>query len=146
MTASTTETPKKPAVKSDGAEKKAKKTVGIRKVHMTISHIDPWSALKISFLVSVAIGIMLIVASIVLWLVFDAMHVWAGIDDLLKTLNSEQLMKLGQFLQFGRLIPFSVVVAVIEVVLLTALGTLMAVIFNVIAVLVGGLHITVTDE
>ncbi|TBW21122.1 DUF3566 domain-containing protein [Arcanobacterium bovis] len=113
---------------------------------MTISHIDPWSALKISFLVSVAIGIMLIVASIVLWLVFDAMHVWAGIDDLLKTLNSEQLMKLGQFLQFGRLIPFSVVVAVIEVVLLTALGTLMAVIFNVIAVLVGGLHITVTDE
>ncbi|MDD7465311.1 MAG: DUF3566 domain-containing protein [Actinomycetaceae bacterium] len=130
---------KKPAAK-------AKRSMGIRRVKMTISRVDPWSALKVSFLVSVALGIMIVVASVVLWLLFDAMHVWSGIDDLLVTLNNEQLLKLGQFLQFGRIIPFSVVVAVVEVVLMTALGTVMALIFNVIAMLVGGVHITVTDE
>ena len=124
----------------------AKRSMGIRRVKMTISRVDPWSALKVSFLVSVALGIMIVVASVVLWLLFDAMHVWSGIDDLLVTLNNEQLLKLGQFLQFGRIIPFSVVVAVVEVVLMTALGTVMALIFNVIAMLVGGVHITVTDE
>ncbi|MCI5826526.1 MAG: DUF3566 domain-containing protein [Arcanobacterium sp.] len=130
---------KKPAVS-------AKRSMGIRRVKMTISRVDPWSALKVSFLVSVALGIMIVVASIVLWLLFDAMHVWSGVNDLLVTLNNEQLLKLGQFLQFGRIIPFSVVVAVVEIVLMTALGTVMALIFNVIAMLVGGVHITVTDE
>ncbi|MCI6574105.1 MAG: DUF3566 domain-containing protein [Arcanobacterium sp.] len=124
----------------------AKRSMGIRRVKMTISRVDPWSALKVSFLVSVALGIMIVVASVVLWLLFDAMHVWSGINDLLVTLNNEQLLKLGQFLQFGRIIPFSVVVAVVEIVLMTALGTVMALIFNVIAMLVGGVHITVTDE
>lgn len=124
----------------------AKRAVGIRRVKMTISRVDPWSALKISFLLSVAVGIMIVVASVVLWFLFDAMHVWSGIDDLLKTLNNEQMLKLGQFLEFGRVIPFSVVVAVVEIVLMTALGTVMALIFNVIAMLVGGMHITVTDE
>ncbi len=123
-----------------------KRPVGIRRVKMTISRVDPLSALKISFLVSVALGIMIVVASVVLWLLFDAMHVWSGINDLLVQLNNEQVLKLGQFLQFGRLIPFSVAVAVIEVILMTALGTVMALIFNVIAMLVGGMHITVTDE
>ena len=134
------------AKKSAESKASAKRAVGIRRVKMTISRVDPWSALKISFLLSVALGIMIVVAAIVLWLLFDAMHVWSGISDLLVTLNNEQLLKLGQFLEFGRMIPFSVVVAVAEIVLMTALGTVMALIFNVIAMLVGGVHITVTDE
>lgn len=123
-----------------------KVNVGIRRVRMTISRIDPWSALKLSFLLSVAIGIMIVVAAIILWFVLDAMHVWARIDELLQTLNSAPLLELGQYMEFGRLIPFAVVVGVIEIVLFTALGTVMALIYNAISVLVGGLHVTVTDE
>lgn len=68
------------------------------------------------------------------------------VDGLLKTLNSEALLQLGQFMEFGRVISFSVVVGVIEIVLMTAFGALMALIYNVVAMLVGGLHVTVTDE
>lgn len=128
------------------AQATPKVNVGIRRVRMTISRIDPWSALKLSFLLSVAIGIMLVVAAIVLWFVLDAMHVWARIDELLVTLNSAPLLELGQYMQFGRMIPFAVVVGVIEIVLFTALGTIIALIYNLIASLVGGLHVTVTDE
>ncbi|USR79425.1 DUF3566 domain-containing protein [Arcanobacterium pinnipediorum] len=120
--------------------------VGIRRVKMTISRVDPWSALKLSFLVSVAIGIMIVIATVVLWLVLDSMHVWSQIDGLLKTLNSEALLQLGQFMEFGRVVSFSVVVGVIEIVLMTAFGALMALIYNVVAMLVGGFHVTVTDE
>lgn len=124
----------------------AKRTVGIRRVRMTISRVDPWSALKLSFLLSVALGAMIVIASIVLWFVLDAMHVWSQVDELLVTLNSEPLLKLGQFMEFGRVVSFSVVVGVIEIVLFTALGTILALLYNVVAMLVGGLHITVTDE
>ncbi len=123
-----------------------KRTVGIRRVRMTISRVDPWSALKLSFLLSVALGAMIVIASIVLWFVLDAMHVWSQVDELLVTLNSEPLLKLGQFMEFGRVVSFSVVVGVIEIVLFTALGTILALLYNVVAMLVGGLHITVTDE
>lgn len=124
----------------------AKRMVGIRRVRMTISRVDPWSALKLSFLLSVALGAMIVIASIVLWFVLDAMHVWSQVDELLVTLNSEPLLKLGQFMEFGRVVSFSVVVGVIEIVLFTALGTILALLYNVVAMLVGGLHITVTDE
>ncbi|QJC21063.1 DUF3566 domain-containing protein [Arcanobacterium buesumense] len=123
-----------------------KHEVGIRRVKMTISRVDPWSALKLSFLVSVAIGVMIVIATAVLWFVLDSMHVWSQVDGLLKTLNSEALLQLGQFMEFGRVISFSVVVGVIEIVLMTAFGALMALIYNVVAMLVGGLHVTVTDE
>ncbi len=118
----------------------------IRAVDMTVSRIDPLSAVKISFLLSVAVGIMIIISSIVLWLVLDSMHVWQGIAELFTVLNSEQLSRLGQFFEFGRLVPFSIVVAVVETVLLTVLGGVMALVFNVITGLVGGLRVTVTDE
>lgn len=125
---------------------RSRQSVGIRSVHMTVSRINPWSALKISFLVSVAIGIMMVIAAIVLWLVLDGMHVWSSIDDLLKTLNSAELLKVGQFLEFGRMIPFAVVVSVLEVILMTIFGGITAVVFNLVAMLVGGFKITVTDE
>ncbi|WP_255315575.1 DUF3566 domain-containing protein [Trueperella pecoris] len=122
------------------------KDVGIRRVRMTISRVDPLSALKLSFLVSVGVGIMIVVAAIILWFTLDAMYVWARIEELLVTLNSAPLLELGQFMQFGRVVSFAVVVGVIEVVLMTAFGTILALLYNVVAMLVGGLYITVTDE
>ncbi len=145
MTTTTDETTPQPTMVQDVVPHE-KQEVGIRRVKMTISRVDPWSALKLSFLVSVAIGIMLVIATAVLWFVLDSMHVWSQIDGLLKTLNSEALLQLGQFMEFGRVMSFSVVVGVIEIVLMTAFGALMALVYNVVAMLVGGLHVTVTDE
>ncbi|XCB29139.1 DUF3566 domain-containing protein [Arcanobacterium hippocoleae] len=95
---------------------------------------------------SVAIGIMLVVAASVLWFVFDAMHVWASINDFIGTLKNSAMMQLAQFLEFGRMIPFVVVVAVLQIIMFTLLGGIFALVFNVISVLVGGFKITVTDE
>ncbi|WP_241153020.1 DUF3566 domain-containing protein [Neoactinobaculum massilliense] len=123
-----------------------KRAVGIRRVRMTISKIDPLSALKLGFLLSVAFGLMFIIATILVWLVLDGMHVFSSINDLLETLNNAQLLQAGQYLQFGRWVSFSVIVAIVDVVLLTALTALGALIYNLFASLVGGVHITVTDE
>ncbi|AZQ78232.1 DUF3566 domain-containing protein [Flaviflexus ciconiae] len=113
---------------------------------MTISRIDPWSALKISFLLAVGMGVMIVISSVVLWNVLDSMNVFASIRDLLETLGSEPLLELMQYLEFGRVVSFSIIVAVIDVVLFTLLGGIIALLYNLISMLVGGVHITITDE
>lgn len=128
------------------AKKPTTVNVGIRRVKMTVTKVDPWSALKLSFLLSVALGIMIVVATTVLWLVLDSMHVWSQVTDLIVTLGEPRLIELAQYMQFGRFIPFAVVVAVIEIVLFTALGAVMALIYNLVASLVGGVTLTVSDE
>lgn len=131
---------------NETSETAKKQVVGVRSVKMTVSRIDPLSTLKICFLVSVAIGIMFVVAAIVLWFVFDAMYVWSSIDDFVKTLDNATMAQLVQFLEFGRMIPFVIVVAVLQIIMFTLLGGIFALVFNVVAMLVGGFKMTVTDE
>lgn len=128
------------------AEAAARRSVGIRRVKMTIQKVEPLSVLKIGFLLSVAMGIMIVIAMLLLWLVLDTMHVFSNLSDLFETLNSEQLLQLAAYLGFGRWMSFAVIIAIIDVVLMTALFAVGALVYNFIAALVGGLHITVTDE
>ncbi|MDY5128448.1 DUF3566 domain-containing protein [Actinotignum urinale] len=124
----------------------ARQTVGIRRIHMTISKVDTMSAMKIGFLISVALGIMIIVAMMLIWFILDGMHVFANLNELFENLSSVQLLQFAEYLKFGRWMSFSVLVGIIHVVLLTALSAICAVVYNLIASLVGGLKITVTDE
>lgn len=128
------------------AEAAARRSVGIRRVKMTIQKIEPLSILKIGFLLSVAMGIMIVIAMMILWFVLDAMHVFAQINDLFETLNSEQLLQIAAYLGFGRWMSFAVIIAIIDIVLFTALSAVGALVYNLVAALVGGVHITVTDE
>ncbi|WP_255306672.1 DUF3566 domain-containing protein [Actinobaculum suis] len=121
-------------------------TVGIRRIRMTISKIEPLSAMKLGFLLSFAFGIVLIIAMALVWLVLDGMHVWSSLNDFLLTLNSKELLQFAQYLEFGRWMSFAVIIAIIDIALLTALSAIGALIYNLCAALVGGLRLTVTDE
>lgn len=123
-----------------------KQAVGIRQIKMTISKVDPLAALKLGFLISVVIGFMIVIAMAIVWFVLDGIHVFAEMQGLLETLNSAQLLEMMQYLEFGRWMSFAVIVAILDIVLMTALSAVAAVVYNIISALVGGLRITVTDE
>ena len=76
---------------SGGKSKKSKKTIaGPRRVRLALTRVDPWSVMKASFLLSFAAGIMLIVATAVVWFMLDAMHVFSTIEELVKTVAGER--------------------------------------------------------
>ncbi|WP_435298916.1 DUF3566 domain-containing protein [Timonella sp. A28] len=123
--------------------------VGPRRVRLTISRIDPWSAMKMSFLLSIAVGIMMVVASIVFWNVLDGMHVFTEIDQMMKDIigdGGETEVNILQYVELSRVVSLATIIAVIDIVLLTALGTIGAFLYNVVAALVGGIHLTMTDD
>ncbi len=119
-----------------------------RRVKLTVSRVDPWSAMKMSFLISVALGIAGVVMVAVLWMILSGMGVFAEVNRLVGTVlqDSENPFNLMDFLGFGRVLSLSIVIGVIDVILLTALSTLGAFLYNICSSLVGGLQLTLTDD
>ncbi|WP_136517643.1 DUF3566 domain-containing protein [Cellulomonas telluris] len=120
---------------------------GPRRVRLSVSRVDPWSVMKLAFLLSVAIGIMLVVAAAVLWFTLDGLEVFAQIDALVRTVvGDDSPIQVADYLSFQKTISAATLVAVIDVFLLTALATIGAFLYNLVAALVGGVHVTMTDE
>jgi hypothetical protein len=116
-------------------------------VRLAVSRVDPWSAMKLGFLLAVAIGIMTVVAAAVVWYVLDSMQVFFKLEELVaQVLGEENNVDILQFVEFGRVISLATLLGVINVVIITALSTIMAFLYNIVAALVGGVHLTLTDD
>ena len=118
----------------------------VRRVKLTLSRVNPLSAMKIGFLVAVALSIVMLVASIVLWLVLDILHVFSSMQGFLQALSATALVNLVDALTFSRAIALVAIFGVLQIIILTVLSWLAAVIYNLIARMVGGLHVVMTDE
>jgi len=116
-------------------------------VRLAVSRIDPWSAMKLGFLLAVAIGIMTVVATAVVWYVLDGMQVFFKIEELFtQIVGTETDVDIRQYVAFGRVISIATLLGVVNVVIITALSTIMAFLYNIVAALVGGVHLTLTDD
>ena len=135
---------------SPAAGSAPKKTIaGPRRVRLALTRIDPWSVMKVSFLLSVAAGIMLVVAAAFVWFMLDAMHVFSTIQELVGTVmdsESNAYSALLEYMKFTRAISMATVIAVVNIILTTALATIGSLLYNVTAALVGGVHLTLADD
>ncbi|MER5742866.1 DUF3566 domain-containing protein [Streptomyces sp. NPDC059913] len=127
----------------------ARTTPRTRKARLRVAKADPWSVMKVSFLLSIALGICTVVASAVLWMVMDAMGVFEAVGGTISeaTGSSDGAgFDLQAFLSLPKVLIFTSVIAVIDVVLATALATLGAFIYNLSAGFVGGVELTLAED
>jgi hypothetical protein len=120
-----------------------------KRVKLNLSYIAPLSVAKISFLISVAMGIAMVVAIYILWEVLNNNEVFTQIDEMIKAVVGESRPKelnILQYVEAGRIMSGAAIIAVINVVVLTLLSTLLAVIYNIIAALVGGVRVTLKER
>lgn len=117
-----------------------------RRVDLTIARIDPWSVLKIGFLLAVALGIATVVGTVILWFVLDGMNVFGSIEDFLKELGAETFISLLEYIRLPKVASYATIFGVANVVLFTAITTLVALLYNLVATLVGGIRVSLMDE
>ncbi|WP_217545944.1 DUF3566 domain-containing protein [Streptomyces sp. GbtcB6] len=120
-----------------------------RKARLRVAKADPWSVMKVSFLLSIALGICSIVAAAVLWMVLDAMGVFSTVGGTISEAtgsNESNGFDLQSFLSLPHVLTFTAIIAVIDVVLATALATLGAFIYNLSAGFVGGIELTLAED
>jgi hypothetical protein len=104
--------------------------------------------MKIAFLLSLALFVVGVVAVFVLWTVLDAMGVFTAIGGTIEDVTgagSTIDFDIVEFLALRRVLGFTLMVSAVNVVLLTALATLYAFLYNLAAGVVGGFEVTLSE-
>ena len=121
-----------------------------RRARLVLARVDPWSVMKLSFLLSVCIAIVAFVAILVLWSVLDSMGVFdsvgSTVESVTRSQDNAQGIDILDYVGLGKVLSITMVLSAVNAVLLTALCTLSAFLYNMAASLVGGLHLTFTED
>lgn len=125
-----------------------RKHKGPRRVRLAVARVDPWSVMKMSFLLSVALGIAGVILTAVLWMILSTMNVFTDVESVLQSLQTttSDPFSIKDYVGFGRVVSLSIVIGVIDVILMTAIATVMAFLYNICSALVGGVQLTLTDD
>jgi transmembrane protein DUF3566 len=114
---------------------------------MQIRRIDPWSALKVSLVLSVALFFVWMIAVAFLYLVLGGMGVWSklnsNVGDLLTSASGQTG---GELVSSGTIFGGAALIGLVNIVLLTAMVTIGAFIYNLTTDLVGGVEVTLADR
>lgn len=119
-----------------------------RRARLRMTRIDPWSVMKTAFLLSIALGIVIVVSVFMVWSVLDAADVWASINQTVRDVTGETAtpFDIEDYLGTRRVVGFAMIVAAVDVVLLTAIATLGAFLYNMSASLLGGVEVTLAED
>ncbi len=122
---------------------------GTRRARLRLVHLDPWSVMKTSFLLSIAFGIVTVVSVAVVWAVLGAAGVWDSINSTVTDVlggESAQTFDIQNYVGTSRVLGFTMIVAVVDVILITAIATLTAFLYNLAAALLGGIEVTLAED
>jgi hypothetical protein len=120
-----------------------------RRAQLRLVQIDAWSVMKTSFLLSIALGIVLVVAVAIIWGVLGAAGVWDSINSIVQQAVGSETGKqfdIQEYAGTSRVLGFTMIVAVLDVILITAIATLGAFLYNLAAALLGGIEVTLAED
>ena len=121
-----------------------------RKARLRVARLDPWSVMKVSLMFSIAVGIVLFVAVALLWSVIEASGALQTLQDTLNALlgnpDGSGTVQVSAFIDRWRVLGFTAIVSGINVILLTALATLGAFLYNLSSSVLGGLEVTLAED
>ncbi len=121
----------------------------VRRARLKIVNIDPWSVMKVSFLFSVALGIVLLVAIALLWMALDFMGFFSTVASTVSDVSGNQNspgFDVVAFFSLPRVMGMATILALIDTIMITALTTLAAYLYNLSTDLVGGVEVTLAEE
>jgi hypothetical protein len=119
-----------------------------RRARLYVTHVNAWSITKAAFLLALAIGIVLVVAVTVLWLLLNSIGVFdtltRNVNDVIG--NSANTFDLVGLLSFPTVIGAAVVIASVEIVLISIFAGLFAVMYNLSVGLTGGIEVVLSED
>ena len=127
-------------------QRKSQKPVATKQVRLKLVYIDFWSTVKLSFLVAVSLGIVLVVATILIYLVLQSTNIFETLDKTLAEILGDESFSITNSFSLVQVSLFTVVVAILNIIVGTALGAITSVLYNFSVRITGGLLVGFTNN
>ncbi|MEV8249937.1 DUF3566 domain-containing protein [Microbacterium sp. NPDC076768] len=119
------------------AKKSTRKTSG-KQVRLRLVYVDFWSAVKLSFLGAVALAVVTVVSFFLIFLVLQATDVLVTTEKFLIGVTDNTFV-LSDVVGLPQVMAFAAVVAILNLIVFTVLGAVIAGIYNLAVKVTGGL-------
>ncbi len=142
-------TPSAPATVTSTTEVQRPAPRGPRRARLRLTRVDPWSVMKTAFLLSIAFAVVTVVSVAMVWQVLGAAGVWDSINSTVQeAIGGEDVagFQVQDYVGTSRVLGFTMLVAAIDVILITAGATLTAFLYNMAAALLGGVEVTLAED
>jgi len=113
----------------------------VRRVTRVVRDIDPWSVFKVTLVFHLALYVMVLISSILIWNVANATGTVDNVERFMESFGWDSFRFDG-----GQIFHNLWILGLFFVFLLTGLAVVMAAVFNLIADLVGGVRVSVLEE
>jgi hypothetical protein len=121
---------------------------GSRQARLYLARVDPWSVAKAAFMLAIAVGIVIVVSVCVLWFALSSLGVFETVSRNVNEVigNSQSSFDLMSLLDFSRVLGATIVLASVEVILVSIFATIFAFMYNLTVGLTGGVEVVLTDR
>jgi hypothetical protein len=133
-----TETGQKDSV-ADKLSDRTPRPAQAKQVRLKLVYIDFWSAVKFSFLIAAAIGVIIFVAVLLIWTVLASTGVFDQVSKLMQDVSGQSTLTVSNVISFAQVMGFTLVIAALNVVVGTVLGAIACVLYNLSVRITGGI-------
>lgn len=127
-------------------QKKSQRAVATKQVRLKLVYIDFWSAVKLSFLITITLGVVLVVGTALIWGVLEGTGIFGKLDSIFRDVLADPNFSVTANLSLPRVFTFAVVVAILNTVVGTALGAITAMLYNFSVRITGGVLVGFTNN
>jgi hypothetical protein len=128
------------------AKKSTRRPASSKQVRLKLVYIDFWSTVKLSFLAGISLAIIAVVGTFLVWTVLDRTGIFDQVNSLFKDISGAGGSDLRSILGLGQVMGFSLIVAILDIVVVTALGAVFALLYNLSVKITGGLLVGFTNN
>ncbi|MCC9054593.1 DUF3566 domain-containing protein [Microbacterium sp. F2E] len=129
---------------ADKLAKKSSSKTSAKQVRLRLVYVDFWSAVKLSFLAAVALAIVTVVATFLVYMVLQTTGMITRLDDLFKAFDDN--FTLSDYINLPQVMAFAAMVAILNLIVVTVLGAVVAGIYNLMVKVTGGLLVGFTSN
>jgi hypothetical protein len=126
--------------------KKSAKSPAAKQVRLKLVYVDFWSAVKLSFLLGLTLAIITIVVVYLVYTVLAQTGVFDQVNGLVQDIAGAEAFDLNTIISLPQIMGFAVVVAVLNTIVTTALGAIVALLYNLSVKITGGLLVGFTNQ
>ncbi|MDH6536012.1 DUF3566 domain-containing protein [Aurantimicrobium minutum] len=128
------------------SEPKAPKGPEAKQVRLKLVYIDFMSALKMSFLLGLAQFIVVVVGTLLLYLVFVQTGIFTTANNVAGEVLGNNSFDINSIASLGKTVGAAAAVGVVNLIVITVLGAICAVLYNAAAKITGGLSVGFTNQ